>query len=627
MGRRSKFLEGLLFLSLLAGTGAELQAGMSVSLDASLASPAPVGTLVRWAATAANADAGALWYRFRSRPAGGDYRMIRDYGPDGSLDWTASEYEGLYEIELSVRNLATGETSTTSAMYQFTSRLADATPVISPTANPLVYLFSAPPCPDGSQMRVSFASSDGVVQRTPFKACSPDLSMNFYLAGLRSGAEYSVTHTVQTGADSTDGPTLTLTTPEVSLSLAGYDTVQPAVQPSAQGILLQSTLFQTMVATDLAGNLLWFYPGDLSFLTRPAPGGYFLGIYEDPTTDPSHQVVREFDLAGTTVLETNAARINEQLANLGKRSITAFHHEARLLPDGKILVLANTEQIMTDVQGPGPVDILGDMILVLDSNLQVVWTWDAFDHLDPHRGPVLGETCGQLGGGCPPFYLATLASDWLHGNSVERTPDGNLLYSGRHQDWLIKIAYQDGAGDGDVIWRLGKDGDFVINSADPQAWFSHQHDAGFAPGLDSLLTVFDNGNTRRAADPNAHSRGQALRLDEDNRVATLVLNADLGVYSLALGSAQRLPNGNYHFDAGWIPGNPNVARSAEVDASGDVLYNIQVATPEYRSFRVPDLYTTPEELLPLFPPSPSLRPPPPVRPSPGPGAPRTVTTR
>ncbi len=621
MGRRTKYFEGLLFLSLLLVAGVPLQAGMSISLTPSLDSPAPVGTLVRWDATAANADPGTLWYRFRSRAAGGEYKMIRDYGPNSSLDWTASEHEGLYEIELSVRNLATGETSATSAVYQLTSRLADNTPVISPTANPLVFLFSAPPCPDGSQMRVSFAASDGVVQRTPFKACSPDLSMNFYLAGMRTGAAYSVTHTVQTGADSTDGPTLTLTTPEVSLQLAGYDTVQPATQPSAEGILLQSTLFETTVATDLSGNLVWYYPGDLSFLTRPAPGGYFFGIYEDPTTDPSHQVVRELDLAGTTVLETNAARINEQLAAQGKRSIGGFHHEARLLPDGNILVLANTEQIMTDVQGQGPVDILGDMILVLDPNLQVVWTWDAFDHLDPYRKPVLGETCGQLGGGCPPFYLAPKASDWLHGNSVERTPDGNLLYSARHQDWLIKIAYQDGAGSGDVIWRLGQGGDFVLSSADPQAWFSHQHDAGFAPGLDSLLTVFDNGNTRRAADPSAHSRGQALHLDEDSRVASLVLNADLGVYSLALGSAQRLPNGNYHFDAGWIAGNPPVARSVEVDASGNILYDIQVATPEYRSFRMSDLYTTPEERLPSSPSSPSFRP---RLPSPLPARPRSL---
>ena len=62
--------------------------------------------------------------------------------------------------------------------------------------------------------------------------------------------------------------------------------------------------------------------------------------------------------------------MNEQLAAMGKRQITSFHHEAILLPDGKILTLAATEQMMTGIQGTEPVDVLGDMILVLDSNLQ-----------------------------------------------------------------------------------------------------------------------------------------------------------------------------------------------------------------------------------------------------------------
>jgi hypothetical protein len=30
-------------------------------------------------------------------------------------------------------------------------------------------------------------------------------------------------------------------------------------------------------------------------------------------------------------------------------------------------------------------------IIVLNKNFQVSWVWDAFDHLDVNRGPVLGE--------------------------------------------------------------------------------------------------------------------------------------------------------------------------------------------------------------------------------------------
>jgi hypothetical protein len=44
--------------------------------------------------------------------------------------------------------------------------------------------------------------------------------------------------------------------------------------------------------------------------------------------DRAHQIVREFDLAGNTLLETNAAPVNEQLALMGKRTISGFHHDA-----------------------------------------------------------------------------------------------------------------------------------------------------------------------------------------------------------------------------------------------------------------------------------------------------------
>jgi hypothetical protein len=94
-----------------------------------------------------------------------------------------------------------------------------------------------------------------------------------------------------------------------------------------------------------------------------------------------------------------------------------------------------------------------------------------------------------------------------------------------------------------------QDGDFQILSTDPQPWLSHQHDANIASDNATLL-VFDDGNTPAATDPAAHSRGQVLRIDEANRVATLTLNADLGGYSYALGSAQQLPNGDFHFDSG-----------------------------------------------------------------------------
>jgi hypothetical protein len=107
----------------------------------------------------------------------------------------------------------------------------------------------------------------------------------------------------------------------------------------------------------------------------------------------------------------------------------------------------------------------------------------------------------------------------------------------------------------------------------------------------STLIVFDNGNTRRESDPNVNSRGQVWTLDEQTMTATLVFNADLGNYSVRVGSAQALPNGNYVFTSGAQGEPPDLfGQSIEVRPDGTKAYVLQVDTVLYRSFRVRTLY-------------------------------------
>lgn len=94
-----------------------------------------------------------------------------------------------------------------------------------------------------------------------------------------------------------------------------------------------------------------------------------------------------------TVLETNPARVNEQLRAMGKHEITAFHPEARPLPNGRIVTMGLEERMLADVEVPGTADVIGDRITVLDKDRNVVWTWNAFGNLDVTRKAVLGETC------------------------------------------------------------------------------------------------------------------------------------------------------------------------------------------------------------------------------------------
>lgn len=574
-----------------------------------MTSPASLGSMVTWTAAASGSQAGNVWYRFRVRELGAtpaalragslempvsgdiaDFRMIQDFGPVNTLSWTASQHEGNYQMEVTARDNDTGDLSTVTADFEFLPLVAGSAPAVTPTANPLVFLYSAPACPAGSVMSVQFQATGALSQSTNAKPCDGRDTMNFYLAGMRAQTTYSVQHTIQTGANTATGPVLTLTTGDPSFPFAARTVTIPPPATFPNPVILDSR-FGFPAATDNMGNLLWYALPSVSMISRPEPGGLFLGWYEDSTVDTAHQTLVEFDLAGMVLRETNAARVNEQLAAMGMHSINSFHHEVREMPNGGILALGSTERILVNVQGPGPVDVLGDMILVLDRNLQVQWAWDTFDHLDTSRLATLGETCTATGGGCPPILLAPVANDWTHGNSLELTSDGDILYSARHQDWVFKIDYQNGQGTGNVLWRLGKDGDFQYLSNDPYPWFSHQHDVNI--DASGLVTAFDNGNVRESTDPTAHSRGQAIQLDETNFTATLAVNADLGVFSIALGSAQKLPDGNYHFHLGDIVAN-STTQIVEVAPSGQFLYDMQIGEIMYRSFRMQDLYTPPD---------------------------------
>src|SRR5262249_26306988 len=151
------------------------------------------------------------------------------------------------------------------------------------------------------------------------------------------------------------------------------------------------------------------------------------------------------------------------------------------------------------------------------------------------------------------------------------------------QDWVIKIDYENGAGAGHVVWRWGPDGDFTLAGSLDQ-WFTHQHDAKYIN--DDTLVLFDNGNTRCQGDPTCDSRGQEWQLDEQALTATPLLSADLGVYTMAVGAAQALPNGNFAFDAGLLGAGTGVySQSLEIRPDGSLTYALQQdTTGEYRSF-------------------------------------------
>jgi hypothetical protein len=291
-------------------------------------------------------------------------------------------------------------------------------------------------------------------------------------------------------------------------------------------------------------------------------------------------VFREVDLAGDTVRQTSLDAINAQPAMRGQGPIYSFHHDAERLPNGYTAVLGVTQR---KVAGR---DVEGDVVIVLDTNLQVTWTWSEFNHLTvPTTFPVGTVTC--INDGATLCALPDPKSlDWTHTNDIGwSAQDGDLIISLRNLSLVVKIAYQNGHGNGAIVWRLGSGGDFTLKASDPSLWFSHQHNA-YLLNADTMI-LFDNSNLRcgNGIIVGCKSRGQVFKLDLSQHTATPTFSVDLESFWQALGSAQLLPNGDYSFAGGYAP----PSRVLEFRPNGTKVYELEVFLAEYRVYRLTTL--------------------------------------
>ena len=260
--------------------------------------------------------------------------------------------------------------------------------------------------------------------------------------------------------------------------------------------------------------------------------------------------LQEVDLTCNTVRDVSRAQVNQSLqANgydftippqLGLAGGNPFHHDMLALPNGHWIALCQIAKDFDNLDGvPGTTQVVGDAIVDIDPNGNVVWAWSSFDHLDVSRHPYFG------------------LPDWTHSNALVYTADGNLLLSIRAQSWIIKIDYANGTGTGNIQWKLGAQGDFslyteengqAVAQNDPSLWFYSQHYPHLLSSNGSVmqLLVYDNGNFRTYSDgsvcgtpvPGCFSRATIFEVDESTRRATLVWQDLPGLFSLWGGSIE-----------------------------------------------------------------------------------------
>jgi len=351
-----------------------------------------------------------------------------------------------------------------------------------------------------------------------------------------------------------------------------------------------------VVAVDPEGNLIWYYDFDTS-LGAPQPvkllsNGHMLVMLCANPGEPGG-TLQEIDLTGKVIHQFDYKQLQQALTNAGYNiQVLSIDHDFVSLPNGHLLIIVSDSRVFNNLPGyPGQTTVLGDAIVDLDPNYNPVWVWDAFDHLDVNRHPMNFP-------------------DWLHANALVYIPDdGNLLLSLRHQSWVVKIDYQNGAGTGDVIWHLGYQGDFSISSGNDMDWFAAQHDVNIASPNgtgDFQLAMFDNGDDRVQQDgslqqcegelpplPGCYSGGAIFEVNENSNTATRQWFYQTP-YSYWGGDTRVLPNNNVFVTEATPADLNNLGmRSLELTpgANSQVVWQLQIDNQNsYRTIHLPSLY-------------------------------------
>ncbi len=334
-------------------------------------------------------------------------------------------------------------------------------------------------------------------------------------------------------------------------------------------------------ATDLKGNVIWYCPqagGPVKLLPN---GHYFINLGTD---------LVEMDLACNTIRDVSLSQVNQSLQSQGYSwpALQPFHHDMLALPNGHWIAIAQIIVNYTDLPGyPGTLGVKGDVVLDIDTSGNVAWAWSAFDHLDVNR------------------HLQGLP-DWTHSNALVYTADGNLLLSMRHQSWVLKLDYENGAGTGNILWKLGDEGDFTLLGGDPSQWFYAQHYPNIlsTSGSQTTMAIWDNGNLRydstggspcesSSTAPLCYSRAVIMQYDESTHLANLLWEYTPGPFSFWGGSIDVLPNGNVEFDMSE-PTNTTSSTITEVTpdpVSPQVVWQMTTTGANaYRGYRMPSLY-------------------------------------
>ncbi|MGE5458479.1 MAG: aryl-sulfate sulfotransferase, partial [Methanococcaceae archaeon] len=331
---------------------------------------------------------------------------------------------------------------------------------------------------------------------------------------------------------------------------------------------------QTSVTNKAIGNYLMIYNNDgspVKYYKMPQQANLFkLEANGQLSYNPKGNGNR-------IILDTSFVPVDTLKCGNGYK---ANGHDGLLLPNGHSILFANDKQpvdMSLLVPGGNPnAAVTGIIVQELDALHNVVFQWRSWDYI-----PITAS-----------YFDLTMADiDLIHPNGLAIDKDGNILVSLRHLSTIVKINRESG----NVDWFLGgKLNQFTFineHEANSPNYFSYQHNIEVLPN--GNITLFDDGTQHTPQ----YSRGVEYKLDEQLKTATMIWDYrhTPDIYTDAMGSTQRLPNGNTII--GWgINASPGVPVYTEVHPDNTIALELFFPAGQfaYRAYKYPWISQTPD---------------------------------
>ena len=280
-------------------------------------------------------------------------------------------------------------------------------------------------------------------------------------------------------------------------------------------------IYPLAIMIDTDGDIVWYFEyymagynalGDMHYIEETQTVLISIVKGENMAEIPAEEAI-EIDLAGNVIWKSR------EYSNIYYWNDESWHHIYHRLPDDTIATLRR------DLSGT----VIADKAVNLDRDYNVLWEWRYLDYFEPPA--------------CDPDDWC----DWTHCNQIVIEKEKNVAYlNARNMSNLYKIDMDTG----DIIWALGKGGDFTFVGNNPDQWFEFAHAPKIAGENDDRILFYDNGSVERG-----YTRVVEYIINEETMTAEISytyhgFGSGHQWFTDVWGDADYLPGGNFFVTAG-----------------------------------------------------------------------------